>query len=96
MKSPCLNNNSVDIIKIDYDASSQKIDFYLLSGEDVKTFSTTVENKGAVKFISSSAELEAFLMSLMVRDSQVIKKFNKIAWCYIEGREVIFPIHLVL
>lgn len=96
MKSPCLNNNSVNIIKIDYDASSHKIDFYLLSGGDVKIFSTTAENKGAVKFISSSAELEVFLMSLMVRDSQVIKNFNEIAWDYIEGREVIFPILLVL
>ncbi|MDU6926910.1 hypothetical protein [Franconibacter helveticus] len=95
MKLPCLNNDSVKLIKIDYDVGSQKIVFYFLSGENEKIFSTTAENKGGIKFISSSAELEAFLMSLMDRNPQIIKIFNKIVWDYIEGREVVFPIQLV-
>lgn len=96
MKLPCLNNYGVKIIKIDYDSDSKKIIFYLLSGEDEKKFSASAENKGGIRFISSTpAELEEFLMSLMVIDSQVIKKFNKIVWDYIEGREVKFPIQLV-
>lgn len=96
MKLPCLNNDGVKIIKIDYDSDSKKIIFYLLSGEGEKKFSASAENKRGIRFISSTpAELEEFLMSLMAIDSQVIKKFNKIVWDYIEGREVKFPIQLV-
>lgn len=95
MKSPCLNNDKVQIIKIDYDTDSKQIIFYFQSDDGEKIFSTTAENKGGIKFISSSAELEEFLMSLMLIDPQVIKNINKITWDYIEGREVIFPIQLV-
>ncbi len=94
MKSP-YSNDKVEMIRIDYYFDSKKIIFYFLSGQDKKIFTTTAENKGGIKFIASSAELEGFLMSLMIIDSQVIKKINKIAWDYIEGRPVNFPVKLI-
>lgn len=95
MELQCLNNSKTKIINIDYCPDSKVIIFCFLSGDDGKKFSTTAENKGGIKFISSTAELDEFLMTLMIRDSQIIKRINKIAWDYIEGREVTFPIQLV-
>ncbi|MDE9545338.1 hypothetical protein [Xenorhabdus bovienii] len=61
-------------------------------------FSAIAKNRGGIKFICTddgTDELFNFLMSLMVIDSEVIKKFIKVAWDYIEGKEVIFPVQLI-
>lgn len=95
MKSPYLNNDSVKVEQIKYDAESNEITFCFSSGESKCTFTTTAENKGGIKFISSSAELEKFLMDLITKDPQVIRRLNKMTWDYIEGKEITFPIQLV-
>lgn len=95
MKLPYLNNDSVKVEQIKYDAESNVLTLYFSTGESKIKFTTTAENKGGVKFISSSVELEVFLMNLMAKDPQAIKKFNKITWDYIEGKEIAFPIQLV-
>lgn len=95
MKSPYLNNDSVKIEQIKYDAESNEITFCFSSGESKNIFTTTAQNKGGIKFISSSEELEFFLMNLMAQYPQLIKRFNKVTWDYIEGKEMTFPIQLV-
>ncbi|MBD2794343.1 hypothetical protein ID852_17980 [Xenorhabdus sp. 42] len=99
MKLPCLNKNNVQITRIDYDSDTKKIIFYFLHASEEKILSAIVNNEeGKVKFISAideSDELFNFLMSLMIIDSQVTKNFNRVAWNYIEGREVIFPVQLI-
>ncbi|WP_380184875.1 hypothetical protein [Kalamiella sp. sgz302252] len=95
MKSPYLNNDSVKIEQIKYDAESNEITFCFSSDGSKNIFTTTAQNKDGIKFISSSEELEFFLMNLMIEDPQIIKRLNKMAWDYIEGKEMTFPIQLV-
>lgn len=94
MKSPYLSNDSVKVEQINYDAESNEITFYFLSAESKNKFTTTAKNKDGIKFIASSTELEGFLMNLIPKDPHVIKKFNKMTWDYIEGKEITFPFQL--
>lgn len=94
MKSRPLINNVI-INNIIYDPNSQNITYYFDISSIEKTIKTKIDNKGGIKFISSTKEFDELIMPLLPIDPMLVKKLVRITWEYIEGKDVILPIKII-
>lgn len=94
MKSRPLINNVI-INNIIYDPNSQNITYYFDISSIEKIIKTKIDNKGGIKFISSTKEFDELIMSLLPIDPMLVKKLVRITWEYIEGKDVILPIKII-
>lgn len=94
MKSrPLINNVIID--NIIYDPNSQNITYYFDISSIEKIIKTKIDNKGGIKFISSTKEFDELIMPLLPIDPMLVKKLVRITWEYIEGKDVILPIKII-
>lgn len=94
MKSRPLINNVI-INNIIYDPNSQNITYYFDISPIEKIIKTKIDNKGGIKFISSTKEFDELIMPLLPIDPMLVKKLVRITWEYIEGKDVILPIKII-
>jgi hypothetical protein len=94
MKSRPLINNVI-INNIIYDPNSQNITYYFDISSIEKIIKTKIDNKGGIKFISSTKEFDELIMPLLPIDPMLVKKLVRITWEYIEGKDVILPIKII-
>lgn len=94
MKSRPLINNVI-INNIIYDPNSQNITYYFDISSIEKIVKTKIDNKGGIKFISSTKEFDELIMPLLPIDPMLVKKLVRITWEYIEGKDVILPIKII-
>lgn len=94
MKSRPLINNVI-INDIIYDPNSQNITYYFDISSIEKIIKTKIDNKGGIKFISSTKEFDELIMPLLPIDPMLVKKLVRITWEYIEGKDVILPIKII-
>lgn len=94
MKSRPLINNVI-INNIIYDPNSQNITYYFDISSIEKIIKTKIDNKGGIKFISSTSEFDELIMPLLPIDPMLVKKLVRITWEYIEGKDVILPIKII-
>lgn len=94
MKSRPLINNVI-INNIIYDPNSQNITYYFDISSIEKIIKTKIDNKGGIKFISSTNEFDELIMPLLPIDPMLVKKLVRITWEYIEGKDVILPIKII-
>lgn len=94
MKSRPLINNVI-INNIIYDPNSQNITYYFDISSIEKIIKTKIDNKGGIKFISSTKEVDELIMPLLPIDPMLVKKLVRITWEYIEGKDVILPIKII-
>lgn len=95
MEMPSSTSNSLYIENILYSEEDRTVFLYFNYINNKEIFSAEVKKVGEIKVVSSE-ELYTFLMKFMPYDSSIFNKLHKIIWDYIDGREVPFPIQLVI